>query len=159
MFGTFFAGVLMLVFARWCCKIVYINPLYWIPPMLALTIWAVLASRFYASVYEDLTMLVVFGIIGMICKYGKFSRPALLMSYILFPRIEGSYLQLSNVFFYDDIVAVSTALGGDFSLLSANYIFNNPTFIQHPVLPIAIIIGICLLLYGFFNKNRTMDYA
>ena len=127
--------------------------------MLALTIWAVLASRFYASVYEDLTMLVVFGIIGMICKYGKFSRPALLMSYILFPRIEGSYLQLSNVFFYDDIVAVSTALGGDFSLLSTNYIFNNPTFIQHPVLPIAIVIGICLLLYGFFNKNRTMDYA
>jgi len=159
MFGTFFAGVLMLVFARWCCKIVYINPLYWIPPMLALTIWAVLASRFYASVYEDLTMLVIFGIIGMIAKYGKFSRPALLMSYILFPRIEGSYLQLSNVFFYDDIQSVSAALGGDFSLLSQNYIFNNPTFIQHPVLPIAIIIGILLLLYGFFNKSRTMDYA
>ena len=104
-------------------------------------------------------MLVVFGAIGMCCKYGKFSRHALLMAYILFPRIEASYLQLSNVFFYDDIKSVSAALSGDFSLLSQNYILNNPTFIQHPMLPIAIIIGILLLLYGFFNKSRTMDYA
>lgn len=160
MIGTLLAGVLMLFFARQCSKIVYINPLYWIPPMLGLTIWAVLASRYYNSVWEDLTVLLIFGIIGFICKNWKFSRPALLMSYILFPRIEEGYLQLTGIFFWDDFDAIKAWWStGDTTLLGSHYILNNPVWVQHPALPIAIIIAALLICYGFFNKSRQMDYT
>lgn len=160
MIGTFAAGVLMLYFARQCSKIVYINPLYWIPPMLALTIWAVLASRYYVTVWEDLTVLLIFGIIGLICRNYKYSRPALLMSYILFPRIEESYMQLTGIFFWDDFEAIGLWWNtGDATMLSQHYILNNPMWLQHPLLPISIIIATALLCYGFLNKSRQMDYA
>ena len=107
MIGTLAAGVFMLAFARQCSKIVYINPLIWIPPMLGLAVWAVLASRYYNTVWEDISVLVACGILGLICKNWKFSRPALLMSYILFPRMEEGYLQLTGIFFWDDFDAIA----------------------------------------------------
>tara|TARA_B000000557_G_C20396560_1_gene284542 strand:- start:63 stop:515 length:453 start_codon:yes stop_codon:yes gene_type:complete len=150
----------MLAFARQCSKIVYINPLYWIPPMLGLTIWAVLASRYYNTVWEDLSILLIFGVIGLICKNWKFSRPALLMSYILFPRLEEGYLQLTGVFFWDDFDAIALWWNkGDTTLLSEHWILNNAMWLQHPMLPICMIIAVALLIYGFFNKTRQMDYA
>lgn len=160
MVGTAAAGVLMLMFARQCSKIVYMKPIYWIPPMLGLTIWAVLASRYYGTVWEDLTVLVVFGVIGMLCKNLKFSRPALLMSYILFPRLEEGFLQLTGIFFWDDFEAIATWWNtGDTTMLSEYYILNNAIWFQHPMLPIAMFIAFLLLCYGFFNKTRQMDYA
>ena len=160
MIGTLLAGILMLAFARQCSKIVYINPLYWIPPMLGLTIWAVLASRYYNTVWEDLSILLIFGVIGLICKNWKFSRPALLMSYILFPRLEEGYLQLTGVFFWDDFDAIALWWNkGDTTLLSEHWILNNAMWLQHPMLPICMIIAVALLIYGFFNKTRQMDYA
>jgi TctA family transporter len=148
MAGTLFAGIGMLAFARQCSKIVYINPLYWIPPMLGLTIWAVLASRYYNTVWEDLTILVLIGILGCICKNWRFSRPALLMSYILFPRIEESWLQLTGVFFWDDFEAIGEYFStGDTTNLADHYILNNPLWYQHPTLAICIVIAILLICY------------
>ena len=160
MIGTLLAGVIMLFFARQFSKIVYLKPLYWIPPMLGLIIWSVLASRYYSSVWEDLTVLVIFGMIGFLCKKYKFSRPALLMSYILFPRIEESYLQLTGIFFWDDFEAIGQWLSnGDTTLLSKHYIINNPLWLEHPTVPIAIILAVLLIGYGFINKKRQMDYT
>ena len=95
-----------------------------------------------------------------ICKNWKFSRPALLMSYILFPRLEEGYLQLTGVFFWDDFDAIALWWNkGDTTLLSEHWILNNAMWLQHPMLPICMIIAVALLIYGFFNKTRQMDYA
>ena len=98
--------------------------------------------------------------VGIICKNWKFSRPALLMSYILFPRLEEGYLQLTGVFFWDDFDAIALWWNkGDTTLLSEHWILNNAMWLQHPMLPICMIIAGGLLAYGFLNKSRQMDYA
>ena len=82
------------------------------------------------------------------------------MSYILFPRMEEGYLQLTGIFFWDDFDAIALWWNkGDTSMLSEHYILNNPMWLQHPMLPICMVIAVLLLCYGFFNKTRQMDYA
>tara|TARA_B110000977_G_C11044043_1_gene479904 strand:- start:59 stop:1495 length:1437 start_codon:yes stop_codon:yes gene_type:complete len=100
MLGTGISGFLMIWFARHVSKILYINPLYWAIPMMVLIVWSVLASNGYISLWEDIFMLILFGLLGMIMKNYKFSRPAFLMSFILFPRIESSLIQLQGLHFF-----------------------------------------------------------
>ena len=160
MLGTLFAGILMIAFARQCTKIVYFPARYWMPPMLALTIWAVLASRYYVNVWEDLLMLCVFGIIGFMCRHWKFSRPGLLMAYILFERIETSIYQLTGIFFWKDLKAFDHFTSTfSFDKISQNYFLNNGIWVQHPIMSFCLVCSILLLIYGIFSKNKNMDYA
>ena len=62
--------------------------------------------------------------------------------------------------FWDDFDAIKAWWStGDTTLLGSHYILNNPVWVQHPALPIAIIIAALLICYGFFNKSRQMDYT
>ena len=160
MIGTAFAGVVMLLFARQFTKIVYINPRYYMPVMLALTVWAVLASRYYASVWEDLSLLAVFGAIGFACKKYKFSRPAMLMAFILWDRVETSLNQMAYIFFWDDLKAVDHLLEtGSFDLLLTDYFINNSIWSEHPFMTTCLVLAVCIVIYGIFNKTRNMSYV
>jgi len=125
MLGTLIAGIVMIAFARQFTKIVYIKPVYWMIPMGLLTIWAVLASRYYVDVGADLFMLLLFSILGFTMKHLKFSRPALLMAFVLSDRIETSWYQITGIYFR----------------------------------PEYLVLAVILVLYGFLNKNKIMEYV
>ena len=72
MLGTGISGFLMIWFARQVSKILYINPLYWAIPVMVLIVWSVLASNGYISLWEDIFMLILFGLLGTIMKNYKF---------------------------------------------------------------------------------------
>jgi TctA family transporter len=80
-------------------------------------------------------------LLGMIMKNYKFSRPAFLMSFILFPRIESSLIQLQGLHFYNGV-----------------YITNSIWY-EHPILTVCIVLSVSLILYGLLKKDRSMDYA
>ena len=140
MWGTLISGIVMLVFARHLSKVIYIPPYYWMPPMLAIVLWGVLSSRHYNSVWEDLTMLGVFSIIGLVMKNLKFSRPCMLIAFILFDRIETSMYQLYGIFFQDGTI------------------LTNPVWLQHPIMTVCIVLAFFLIIYGLTSK-RNMTYA
>jgi TctA family transporter len=141
MLGTLIAGIVMLIFARHFTKIVYIKPIYWMVPMGLLTIWAVLASRYYVDWEIDLIVLLLFSILGYTMKHLKFSRPALLMAFVLFDRIETSWLQINGLYFNN------------------NSFIYNAIWIDHWIMTICLLLAIMLLGYGFLNKNKIMEYT
>jgi TctA family transporter len=141
MLGTLIAGIVMLIFARHFTKIVYIKPIYWMVPMGLLTIWAVLASRYYVDWEIDLIVLLLFSILGYTMKHLKFSRPALLMAFVLFDRIETSWLQINGLYFNNN-----------------SFIYND-IWIDHWIMTICLLLAIMLLGYGFLNKNKIMEYT
>jgi len=141
MLGTGISGFLMIWFARHVSKILYINPLYWAIPVMVLIVWSVLASNGYISLWEDIFMLILFGLLGTIMKNYKFSRPAFLMSFILFPRIESSLIQMQGLYFYNGV-----------------YITNSIWW-EHPILTVCILLSVSLILYGILKKDRSMGYA
>ena len=58
----------------------------------------------YTGGWEDLLMLGIFSIIGFSCKYFKFSRPALLIGYILAEKVEGLTLQITGLYTLETLI-------------------------------------------------------
>ena len=141
MLGTAISGFIMIWFARHISKILYINPLYWTIPVMVLIVWSVLASSGYISLWEDIFMLILLGLLGLQMKKYKFTRPAFLMAFILFPQIESSLIQMQGLYFYNGI-----------------YITNSIWW-EHPILTVCILLSISLILYGLLKKDRSMDYV
>jgi len=141
MLGTAITGFVMIMTARHLSKIVYINPMYWALPMMLLTIYTVLASSGFITLWEDTALLILLSFFGVMMKKYKFSRPALLMAFILFPSIEKGIIQLKDLYFYNGL-----------------YITNDIWW-EHPILTICLIISILLIFYGFTQKNGRIDYA
>ena len=74
---------------------------YYFPFLLALIIFT---SMQYTGGWEDLLMLGIFSIIGFSCKYFKFSRPALLIGYILAEKVEGLTLQITGLYTLETLI-------------------------------------------------------
>ncbi|SVD96896.1 uncharacterized protein METZ01_LOCUS449750, partial [marine metagenome] len=104
MVGTLLTGIVCLVFTRYISKVVYFPARYWVTPLFLLTIWAVVASRYYAFLYEDILTLGIFGVLGFVMFKYKFSRPAFLMSYILAERFESSFFQTIGLFEFSTLI-------------------------------------------------------
>jgi len=103
---------------------------YYAIPLTALVIWT---SVQYTGGWEDYVVLAIMSIIGLICKYGKFSRPALLIGFILSDRIEGLTIQMTTL-------------------------YNLDTLITRPLFIILCTIIVAVLIYGL-NKKTIMEYT
>ena len=103
---------------------------YYFPFLLALIVFT---SMQYTGGWEDLLMLGIFSIIGFSCKYFKFSRPALLIGYILAEKVEGLTLQITGLYTLE-------------------------TLITRPIFMFLVITIIGVFTYSIVRKGRV-DYA
>ena len=103
---------------------------YYFPFLLALIIFT---SMQYTGGWEDLLMLGIFSIIGFSCKYFKFSRPALLIGYILAEKVEGLTLQITGLYTLE-------------------------TLITRPIFMFLVVTIIGVFTYSIMRKGR-IDYA
>ena len=103
---------------------------YYFPFLLALIIFT---SMQYTGGWEDLLMLGIFSIIGFSCKYFKFSRPALLIGYILAEKVEGLTLQITGLYTLE-------------------------TLITRPIFMFLIVTIIGVFTYSIIRKGK-IDYA
>ena len=58
----------------------------------------------YTGGWEDLAILAIFSTIGIACKHYKFSRPAMLIAFILADKIESFTLQLTTLYTVEDLI-------------------------------------------------------
>lgn len=141
MLGTVISGIVLLIFARQVSKVVYIKPIYWVPVMGALTIWSVLAARYYSTMYEDLIMLTIFSILGWYMRKYEFSRPAFLIAFFLAERLEAGLYQMQSLYFWE-----------------GNYI-NNAIWGMHPIMTACLILAVGLVGYGTMRDKSLTTYS
>lgn len=99
--ATVLVAVLCLVFVKSITRICTVPYIYYFPVLLIIIAWA---SMQYTGGWEDLVMLIIFSIIGMACKHYKFSRPAMLMAFILADKMESYTLQLTSLYTVEDLI-------------------------------------------------------
>ena len=129
--ATIAVCVICLVFTRWIALITYVP--YWIfgPLLLVFVTWACVQ---YTGGWEDYAIFALCSILGLTAKYLNFSRPAMLMGFILADRIESLSLQM---FILYDI----------------------PKLLDRPIFLGLCVAVVAMFIYGvFFNKTR-LDYS
>jgi TctA family transporter len=99
--------------------------------LLAFVTWACVQ---YTGGWEDYAVFALFSLVGIACKYLKFSRPAMLIGFILADRIESLSLQMFNLYTVDKLL-------------------DRPIFL----VLVACVIG--MFYYGVFVNKQRLDYS
>ncbi len=128
--ATVIVAILCLVFIKPIASITRVPYKYYFPVLLLIITWA---SMQYTGGWEDLVMLIAFSALGILCKSYKFSRPALLLAFILASKVESFTLQLHSIYSVEELI-------------------------QRP-----IFLVVCLAILGIFaysfKKKGNIDYA
>ena len=102
MWATVIVGVFCLLFTRYISAITRVPYKYYFPILFLFIVWA--CTR-YTGGWEDYVMLGIFTIIGLIAKIYKFSRPGMIIGFILADRIEGLTLQINALYTIESLLA------------------------------------------------------
>jgi TctA family transporter len=127
MAATLLVGVLCLILTKYIARIAQVPYYYYFPVLLAFIVWSCVQ---YTGGWEDYAILGLTAVLGLLCKRYKFSRPALLIGFILLERVESLTLQISVLYNF-------------------NSLLDRPIFLS--ILAATAII----LIWGiFYNRNR-----
>ena len=130
MYGTLIVAVICLLCTRHIARIATVPYKYYFPFLLAFVTWACVQ---YTGGWEDYLILIICSVIGLFAKQYKFSRPALLIGFILSERIENLTIQLTSIYSLDSV-------------------FERPIFV------VLILLTIGVLTWGLSRKSQ-LDYA
>lgn len=99
--ATILVAILCLLFTKHITKMMRIPFKYYFPIIMGFIIWS---CMLYTGGIADLTILVLCSILGIVMKRYKFSRPALVMAYILAPRAETLTIQMMALYTIDTLI-------------------------------------------------------
>lgn len=111
-------------------SIAHIPYKYYFPFLITFIVWSCVQ---YTGGWEDYIMLFLAGLLGLACKKWSFSRPALLIGFILSGRIESLTIQLTSLYGLDTIVT-------------------------RPIFLVLMIMTIGVLTWGLSRKSQ-LDYS
>lgn len=127
MTATLLVGILCLILTKYITRIARVPYSYYFPILLAFIVWACVQ---YTGGWEDYVILGLCSLLGFITKKYHFSRPALLIGFILFDRVESLSLQM-------------------FALYNLDRLLDRPIFLS------IITTTVIILVWGiFYNRNR-----
>ena len=101
MWATIITGVVCVLFNKQIAKITYVPYIYYFPFLVAFIIWACVQ---YTGGWQDYAILGITTCLGLSCKKYKFSRPAMLMAFILATKIEALTLQMTTIYSIDKLM-------------------------------------------------------
>lgn len=129
--ATVLVAVICLIFTRWIALITYVP--YWVygPLLIIFVVWACVQ---YTGGWEDYVILALCSILGITAKYFKFSRPAMLIGFILADRIESLSIQMTTLYNIDKLL-------------------------ERPIFLSLCALVIMVFVYGVFFNKRKIDYV
>ena len=104
--------------------------IYYFPLIVAFIIWACVQ---YTGGWEDYAILAICSVLGVVCKKYKFSRPGMLMAFILATKFESLTLNLIHIYSIEQLL-------------------------QRPIFLTLCVAILCLFVYGVSRKNK-LEYA
>lgn len=130
MWATVIVCVFCLLFTRYISAIARVPYKYYFPLLLVFITWACVQ---YTGGWEDYFVLAVCSVLGILCKKLKFSRPGMVIGFILAERVEALTLQMTSL-------------------------YNIESLIQRPIFVILMIVTTVVFAWGLTAK-RKIDYA
>jgi len=129
--ATVLVAIICLLFTRWIAYITHVP--YWIygPLLLLFVTWACVQ---YTGSWEDYVILFLCSVLGILAKHFKFSRPAMLIGFILAERIESLSIQMSTLYTIDKLL-------------------------QRPIFLSLCVAALVVFIYGVFYNKRKIDYV
>ena len=128
--GTILVFLLSLILNKQIARIVNIPYKYFFSAILIVVIWACVQ---YTGGWEDYVMLLLCSILGIFLKRYKYSRPALVIGFILAERIESLTIQMSQL-------------------------YNINSLIGRPIFLILLLVIVAIATFGILNKSK-MGYT
>jgi TctA family transporter len=101
MWATVITGVICVAFNKYIAKITYVPYIYYFPFLVGFIIWACVQ---YTGGWQDYAILVVTTCLGLFMRKYKFSRPAMLMAFILATKVEALTLQMTTIYSIDRLL-------------------------------------------------------
>lgn len=124
MFLTFFIAIL---FIRYAIKIMNVPFHYYFWPLMGLITWSCVQ---YTGYWEDYAIFALCCIAGVVFKYLKLSRAAVIIGFVLADRFEATGLQFTTLYQWNDLFT-------------------------RPISGTLMLIALAAIVYGiFFNKTR-----
>ena len=108
MLATLLVGALCLLITPFIARIAQVPYKYYFPLLLGLV---VLSCIQYTGGWEDYAILGICSVIGLLARHYKFSRPALLLAFILADRIEALTVQMSSLYTFEKLLDRPIFLG------------------------------------------------
>jgi putative tricarboxylic transport membrane protein len=108
MLATVLVGALCLLITPFIARIAQVPYKYYFPLLLGLV---VLSCIQYTGGWEDYAILGICSVIGLLARHYKFSRPALLLAFILADRIEALTVQMSSLYTFEKLLDRPIFLG------------------------------------------------
>lgn len=129
--GTVLVGIISVFFMKWIVKILEVP--YWIyaSSIIAIIVWANLE---YTGGYQDLVILLMCCVLGILLRYFEISRPAVLVTYVVAERMEGYIKQTMQLYDLENLIT-------------------------RPIFMLTMIVGIFIIVRCIRNTNRGLDYA
>ena len=128
--GTAVTAIICYALAYWAGWVARVPYIYYFPFIVAFILWATLQ---YSHSWQDVAVLLIFSIVGLFCKHFKFSRPALLIGFLLSDRIYSLTYQLTTLHMINDLIG-------------------RPVFV-------VIMLSTVALGYWGLTKRSKLDYA
>ena len=101
MWATVIVGIVCILFNRYIALITYVPYKYYFPLLVVFIVWACVQ---YTGGWEDYAILGICTLLGVLAKKYKFSRPALLMAFILADKVEALTIQLTRLYTFDKLL-------------------------------------------------------
>ena len=95
MWATVLVGIICITFNRYISMISYVRYRYYFPALVVFITWA---CAQYTGGWEDYAILILCSVLGVFCKEYKYSRPALLMAFILAAKVEALTIQMTTLY-------------------------------------------------------------
>ena len=130
MWATVIVGIVCILFNRYIALITYVPYKYYFPILLAFIVWACVQ---YTGGWEDYAILGLCTLLGVTAKKYKFSRPALLMAFVLADKVEALTIQMTTLYSIDKLIT-------------------------RPLFLILVLAVIGLLVFGVTRKSK-LEYA
>jgi TctA family transporter len=160
--STLITGIICLYLMRYLTAIAYVPYKYYFPILLAFIMWATYTAGFGVYGIENVFLLFVFTLLGLGMKRWGFSRPALMIGFILGDKIEMLGMQFFSLFNVGGYPLVKlsafftgeTVGSGKISLA----LREGKDVLEHPVFVVVSILILIVLVWGFKNKGK-IDYV
>jgi len=100
--ATVIVAVISLLCVNYICKITAVPYKYYFPLLLCIIVWSCMQ---YTGGWEDFVILLLFSLLGFLMKQYKYSRPAMLMAFILADKIENLTIQLTSLYTLETLIS------------------------------------------------------